>query len=136
MNARSKHNASEKVQNQTSFNARGAIKDCGKCFSYIERIKLKEIAEQIGTKTDRIFIGTRKHDNINQATENHFKRTEGIVLSLVDNKVVDMRFGEENMFENIAQYLRTFSNEGHNYYQIKPKNIYETISDIKDQINL
>jgi arsenate reductase-like glutaredoxin family protein len=121
--------------NQTTFNARLSIKDGGKCLTSIQREELKQIAQKIGLDTDRIFIGTREYDNIDFISEeNHFKRLEGIVLSLVDNKVVDMRFDKENMFENIAEYLKTFSNDGHNFYKVKPQNIADEISYLKDKI--
>ena len=126
----------QRVQNnQTSFQARLSIKDAGNSLSMHQKSKLKQFAQKIGEDTDRIFIGTRKYDNIDNVTEKHFKRKDGIVLSLVDNKIVDMRFNSENMFENIAQYLKTFTNEGHNYSKIKPQNVSEAILDMKDQIN-
>lgn len=125
----------QRIQNnETSFQAKLSIIDAGNCLSMSQKIKLKQFAQEIGNNTDRIFIGTRKYDNIDHVTEKHFKRKDGIVLSLVDNKIVDMRFNSENMFENIVQYLKSFKNEGHNYSEINPQNVSEAINEMKNQI--
>ena len=99
-----------------SFGAKVYIKDKGRCLSLMQKLKLKRLAKQIGDDTDSIFIGTRKYDNIDAFSNKHFKKSDGIVLSFVNKKVVDMRFDSDNIFESLADYIKTFSNVGHNYW--------------------
>lgn len=124
----------DRVYNSTPFRANISIKDSGKCLSLYQRARLKQTAKNVGENSDKIFIGTRKYDNIDVFSGKHFKRQDGVVLSLVDNKVVDMRFDSKNMFEDMEEYLKTFSNDGHNYSVIRPEKVSEAISDMKDQI--
>lgn len=125
----------QRIQNnRTSFQARLSIKDAGNCFSLRQKFMLRKFAKTIGNNTDRIFVGTRKYDNIDNSSGKHFKRSDAIVLTLVDNKVVDMRFNQENTFEDIANYIYTFSNEGHNFEIIKPQKVKDKIYELKNEI--
>lgn len=59
--------------NNQSFGAKIIFKDKGNCLSLKQKFQLKSIAKDIGNSSDRLYIGTRKYDNISVYDSNmHF----------------------------------------------------------------
>lgn len=84
--------------NNQSFGAKIIFKDKGNCFSLRQKFQLKSIAKGIGNSSDRLYIGTRKYDNISVYDSNmHFQRKDLQILSNINNKNREYMFSHKNI---------------------------------------
>ena len=84
--------------NNQSFGAKIVFKDKGNCFSLRQKFQLKSIAKGIGNSSDRLYIGTRKYDNISVYDSNmHFQRKDLQILSNINNKNREYMFSHKNI---------------------------------------
>ena len=84
--------------NNQSFGAKIVFKDKGNCFSLRQKFQLKSIAKGIGNSSDRLYIGTRKYDNISVYDSNmHFQRKDLQILSNINNKNREHMFSHKNI---------------------------------------
>lgn len=84
--------------NNQSFGAKIIFKDKGNCFSLRQKFQLKSIAKGIGNSSDRLYIGTRKYDNISVYDSNmHFQRKDMQILSNINNKNREHMFSHKNI---------------------------------------
>lgn len=84
--------------NNPKFGAKIVFKDKGNCFSLRQKFQLKSIAKGIGNSSDRLYIGTRKYDNISVYDSNmHFQRKDLQILSNINNKNREYMFSHKNI---------------------------------------
>ena len=84
--------------NNQSFGAKIIFKDKGNCFSLRQKFQLKSIAKGLGNSSDRLYIGTRKYDNISVYDSNmHFQRKDLQILSNINNKNREYMFSHKNI---------------------------------------
>lgn len=84
--------------NNPKFGAKIVFRDKGNCFSLRQKFQLKSIAKGIGNSSDRLYIGTRKYDNISVYDSNmHFQRKDLQILSNINNKNREYMFSHKNI---------------------------------------
>lgn len=102
--------------NNQSFGAKIIFRDKGNCFSLRQKIQLKFIAKGIGNSSDRLYIGTRKYDNISVYDFNmHFQRKDLQILSNINNKNREHVFSHKNI-----QY-KVEKDTSENFYDLPKK---------------
>ena len=90
--------------NNQSFGAKIIFKDKGNCFSLRQKFQLKSIAKGIGNSSDRLYIGTRKYDNISVYDSNmHFQRKDLQILSNINNKNREYMFSHKNIQNKVEK---------------------------------
>lgn len=84
--------------NNPNFGAKIVFRDKGNCLSLRQKFQLKSIAKGIGNSSDRLYIGTRKYDNISVYDSNmHFQRKDLQILSNINNKNREYMFSHKNI---------------------------------------
>ena len=84
--------------NNPKFGAKIVFRDKGNCLSLRQKFQLKSIAKGIGNSSDRLYIGTRKYDNISVYDSNmHFQRKDLQILSNINNKNREYMFSHKNI---------------------------------------
>lgn len=84
--------------NNPKFGAKIVFRDKGNCFSLKQKFQLKSIAKGIGNSSDRLYLGTRKYDNISVYDSNmHFQRKDMQILSNINNKNREHMFSHKNI---------------------------------------
>lgn len=84
--------------NNPNFGAKIVFRDKGNCLSLKQKFQLKSIAKGIGNSSDRLYIGTRKYDNISVYDSNmHFQRKDLQILSNINNKNREYMFSHKNI---------------------------------------
>ena len=84
--------------NNPNFGAKIVFRDKGNCLSLKQKFQLKSIAKGIGNSSDRLYIGTRKYDNISVYDSNmHFQRKDMQILSNINNKNREHIFSHKNI---------------------------------------
>lgn len=84
--------------NNPKFGAKIVFRDKGNCLSLKQKFQLKSIAKGIGNSSDRLYIGTRKYDNISVYDSNmHFQRKDMQILSNINNKNREYMFSHKNI---------------------------------------
>lgn len=84
--------------NNPNFGAKIVFRDKGNCLSLKQKFQLKSIAKGIGNSSDRLYIGTRKYDNISVYDSNmHFQRKDMQILSNINNKNREHMFSHKNI---------------------------------------
>lgn len=84
--------------NNPKFGAKIVFRDKGNCLSLKQKFQLKSIAKGIGNSSDRLYIGTRKYDNISVYDSNmHFQRKDLQILSNINNKNREYMFSHKNI---------------------------------------
>lgn len=75
------------MNNNISFGASIKINDKAKCFSLIQRFKIKNAARKIGNRKDNIYLGTREYKTLLFNGSKPYKvKRDMILLSLIDKK--------------------------------------------------
>ncbi len=84
--------------NNPNFGAKIVFRDKGNCLSLKQKFQLKSIAKDIGNSSDRLYIGTRKYDNISVYDSNmHFQRKDMQILSNINNKNREYRISHKDV---------------------------------------
>lgn len=84
--------------NNPKFGAKIVFRDKGNCLSLKQKFQLKSIAKDIGNSSDRLYLGTRKYDNISVYDSNmHFQRKDMQILSNINNKNREHMFSHKNI---------------------------------------
>lgn len=90
--------------NNPKFGAKIVFRDKGNCFSLKQKFQLKSIAKGIGNSSDRLYIGTRKYDNISVYDSNmHFQRKDMQILSNINNKNREHMFSHKNIQNKVEK---------------------------------
>ena len=90
--------------NNPNFGAKIVFRDKGNCLSLKQKFQLKSIAKGIGNSSDRLYIGTRKYDNISVYDSNmHFQRKDMQILSNINNKNREHMFSHKNIQNKVEK---------------------------------
>ena len=90
--------------NNPNFGAKIAFRDKGNCLSLRQKFQLRSIAKGIGNNSDRLYIGTRKYDNISVYDSNmHFQRKDMQILSNINNKNREHMFSHKNIQNKVEK---------------------------------
>lgn len=90
--------------NNPKFGAKIVFRDKGNCLSLKQKFQLKSIAKGIGNSSDRLYIGTRKYDNISVYDSNmHFQRKDMQILSNINNKNREHMFSHKNIQNKVEK---------------------------------
>lgn len=90
--------------NNPNFGAKIVFRDKGNCLSLKQKFQLKSIAKGIGNSSDRLYIGTRKYDNISVYDSNmHFQRKDMQILSNINNKNREHIFSHKNIQNKVEK---------------------------------